>query len=259
MEFDQEELGQGADSPLGQGKLAAKISRALAGCSSIRLLYLDAQTSQEDFSTLQAGLQVASERIEVVAWPPTSDAPATVAVLFAHCFWTLMLGYSCLPSEAFAVARNVSLALASTGTPPQPPRLPTFLSTTGTEPALPSYFSVPSLQRPGLQAGLQQDLTEAIPGWRNLWLMAPRSELFFSLCGGPGLLEVSRLSDLGEALRALLVLEVSGQPYTAKPLNPLTFTPIETGWRFAFAVQYLKFSRLVMERPWGIPILPCLP
>lgn len=44
-------------------------------------------------------------------------------------------------------------------------------------------------------------------GWQDLRLLAPRAELRLLLCGNSALVDAARLSFLGEALRALLVLE----------------------------------------------------
>ncbi len=41
-------------------------------------------------------------------------------------------------------------------------------------------------------------------------LLAPRAELRLLLCGGSSLVDSTRLSFLGEALRALLVMEARG-------------------------------------------------
>ena len=44
-------------------------------------------------------------------------------------------------------------------------------------------------------------------GWSDLRLLAPRAELRLLLTGGSSLVDSHRLSFLGEALRALLVME----------------------------------------------------
>jgi hypothetical protein len=49
-------------------------------------------------------------------------------------------------------------------------------------------------------------------GWGDVNLLAPRAELRFIVCGVSSMIESSRLSFLGEALRALLALEVGGAP-----------------------------------------------
>jgi len=48
------------------------------------------------------------------------------------------------------------------------------------------------------------------PGWADIRLLAPRAELRLLLTGNSSLIDSTRLSFLGEALRALLVLEMRG-------------------------------------------------
>jgi hypothetical protein len=45
-------------------------------------------------------------------------------------------------------------------------------------------------------------------GWMDVRLLAPRAELRVQIGGGSSMVDAGRLSYLGEALRALLVLEV---------------------------------------------------
>lgn len=53
-------------------------------------------------------------------------------------------------------------------------------------------------------------------------LLAPRAELRLQVGGGSSMIDASRLSYLGEALRALLVIEVScGSIRVASPLHLL--------------------------------------
>ena len=47
-------------------------------------------------------------------------------------------------------------------------------------------------------------------GWADIRLLAPRAELRLLLTGNESLIDGSKLSFLGEALRALLVLEMRG-------------------------------------------------
>ncbi len=47
-------------------------------------------------------------------------------------------------------------------------------------------------------------------GWSDIRLLAPRAELRLLLTGDTTLIDSSRLSYLGEALRALLVFEMRG-------------------------------------------------
>jgi len=45
-------------------------------------------------------------------------------------------------------------------------------------------------------------------GWMDVRLLAPRAELRLQIAGGSSMIDSGRLSYLGEALRALLVMEV---------------------------------------------------
>lgn len=50
-------------------------------------------------------------------------------------------------------------------------------------------------------------ITWLVTGWADIRLLAPRAELRLLLTGGSALIDGSKLSFLGEALRALLVME----------------------------------------------------
>jgi hypothetical protein len=49
-----------------------------------------------------------------------------------------------------------------------------------------------------------------LAGWADIRLLAPRAELRLLLTGSAALIDGQKLSYLGEALRALLVLEMRG-------------------------------------------------
>lgn len=48
---------------------------------------------------------------------------------------------------------------------------------------------------------------QPVAGWSDLRLLAPRAELRLLLCGGSSLIDSHKLSFLGEALRAMLIME----------------------------------------------------
>lgn len=60
-------------------------------------------------------------------------------------------------------------------------------------------------------------------GWMDVRLLAPRAELRLQIAGGSSMIDSGRLSYMGEALRALLVLEVRGAMHPdAKPCRSPT-------------------------------------
>ncbi|EFJ44779.1 hypothetical protein VOLCADRAFT_121257 [Volvox carteri f. nagariensis] len=84
------------------------------------------------------------------------------------------------------------------------PPLPAFVSAEW--PALPDSSSIPAVVVPGLE--LDEHGLKSFPGWMDVRLLAPRAELRLLLVGTSSLIDARRLSSLGEALRALLVMEV---------------------------------------------------
>lgn len=56
-------------------------------------------------------------------------------------------------------------------------------------------------------------------GWADIRLLAPRAELRLLLTGGTTLIDGSKLSFLGEALRALLVMEMRGLTVSRAPAS----------------------------------------
>ncbi|KAJ9508288.1 hypothetical protein QJQ45_011794 [Haematococcus lacustris] len=73
---------------------------------------------------------------------------------------------------------------------------------------LPDNNSIPNPVIPGIDPSIA--LAAAIPGWADIRLLAPRAELRLLLTGNSCLIDGQKLSYLGEALRALLVLEMRG-------------------------------------------------
>lgn len=91
---------------------------------------------------------------------------------------------------------------------PHPPLMPQLLSALA--PALPNVSSVAPLA--DVRNGVvtlppAMSLTAIVPGWQHVRLLAPCAELRLLAVGRANLLDVQRLSYLGEALRALLVVE----------------------------------------------------
>lgn len=63
-------------------------------------------------------------------------------------------------------------------------------------------------------------------GWADIRLLAPRAELRLLLTGGTTLIDGSKLSFLGEALRALLVMEMRGLTVRNVPHTCLSLSGI---------------------------------
>eukprot|EP00798_Chlamydomonas_sp_ICE-L_P000459 gene459-1865_t len=175
-------------------------------------LYMDCKW---DFEKAQA-LQRTSIVNNVIAWEMADDIPAKVSTQFVHSFFTAFLTYAPSPSEAFVFSSHIvqSYFTCKDGESYVVPELPQFLSEQ--EPCLPDNSSIPPIgEVPGvdLSAGVAN-----VPGWSDIRLLAPRAELRLLLCGGSDLIESAKLSYMGEAMRALLVMEM-------RSVKLLTTTP----------------------------------
>lgn len=141
-----------------------------------------------------------------VHWP--SPPPTLPAAQFAHTFFAALHNPTVTPAEAFALASHVTNAHCTTWGEGRhvPPPLPVLLAPDGQRPQLPDNSSVPPPVADGMD--FSQGVAAAVPGWADVRLLAPRAELPLRLCGGQPLIDSHRLSFLGEALRALLVMEL---------------------------------------------------
>lgn len=194
------------EAPSEDGLLAALQE---AGADTV---YLDASVSGRFGPALQ--LKGAPN---VVVWPDSEPIPGLAAAQFGATFLTLLLGSQASVPEAFAGASHCVQAhgtVLTDGTY-RAPALPALVS--ATKPRLPdsSSISMPSVPGVDLPAGG----LSSFPGWSDVRLLAPRAELRMLICGGSSLIDPARLSFLGEALRALLVLE-------ARALQVLSLEPL---------------------------------
>jgi len=179
-------------------------SEALASaCSGLQSVYLDAAT--ED--SIGAKLQISGVQHAIV-WPEGNHVPAVVAAQFSHTFFSAVLSLKSSIHEAFALANHVVQAHCTTITDNQylAPSLPSLYSPI--KATLPDNSSIPSPSIPGVDTAM--GLALAVPGWADIRLLAPRAELRLLLTGNSTLIDSSKLSFLGEAVRALLVLEMRG-------------------------------------------------
>ncbi|GLI68742.1 hypothetical protein VaNZ11_013233 [Volvox africanus] len=192
----------------------------------------------------------------VVVWPADSPIPAAVASYFTAAFLAFLINSGASPPEAFATASHgaqahcccsssssicsspsIVSATNGTGAGNSSPPLPAFVS--AERPGLPDSSSIPALVVPGLQLDPLRLLS--YPGWSDVRLLAPRAELRLLLVGPAALIDSSRLSFLGEALRALLVMEVRGLKLVSRaPLEKLPRTL--PGGCQAVRCQYLTCS-----------------
>ncbi|KAK9814581.1 hypothetical protein WJX72_008178 [[Myrmecia] bisecta] len=164
-------------------------------------VYADALCSDEQVAAIRAqGVG------HVVFWGASAAVPALQAAQFGHAFFATLRNYSATILEAFALASHSSQAHCTVlvGGQQQPPALP-LLSSEG-KPDLPDNASVPHPIIEGLDTS--EGLEAAVPGWAAVRLLAPHAELRLLACGQSLLIDAHRLSFLGQALRAMLVMEL---------------------------------------------------
>lgn len=200
---------KGAIGPITlQGKQVTpgELLTALEG-APLDTVYLDA-AGQEKVAELLRAKGVPN----VLFW--SEDPSGLVAAHFASIFFgTLALEGSVSLLEAYALALFSTQAHlgAKVDGKLTMPNMPDLLTGPADDPggvslALPDNASVPLPQLPGLD--LTRGVAAAVEGWMDVRLLAPRAELRLQIGGGSSMVDAGRLSYLGEALRALLVLEV---------------------------------------------------
>ncbi|DBB17102.1 TPA: hypothetical protein ACH3X3_014184 [Trebouxia sp. C0006] len=172
-----------------------------AGQSAPQILYIDATLPEATVEELaEAGIQY------IVHWSEEQPGSQLIAAHFGHAFCAALRNPVTTIPEAFAVASHAChVHLGSKPGPGQAPAALPCLRSAQT-PALPSNISVPLPQLEGMD--LSQGIAAVVPDWDSVRLLAPHAELRLLACGQASLIAPHRLSFLGEALRALLVLEV---------------------------------------------------
>ncbi|KAJ9510596.1 hypothetical protein QJQ45_027480 [Haematococcus lacustris] len=176
------------------------LANAVAGVETV---YLDALSHDQLSARLQAeGVQ------HSIVWPEGLPVPAIIAAQFSHTFFCCLLHMRTSMHEAFALANHGVQAHCTTQMDGQyvTPLLPALFSPLKAQ--LPDNNSIPNPVIPGIDPSIA--LAAAIPGWADIRLLAPRAELRLLLTGNSCLIDGQKLSYLGEALRALLVLEMRG-------------------------------------------------
>ncbi|DBA79408.1 hypothetical protein WJX79_002219 [Trebouxia sp. C0005] len=172
-----------------------------AGHSAPQILYVDAALPEATVEELaKAGIQY------IVYWSEERPGSQLIAAHFGHAFCAALRNPVTTVPEAFAVASHAChVHLGSKSGPGQAPAALPCLRSAQT-PALPSNNSVPLPQLEGMD--LSQGIAAVVPDWDSVRLLAPHAELRLLACGQASLIAPHRLSFLGEALRAMLVLEV---------------------------------------------------
>ncbi|GFH16869.1 uncharacterized protein HaLaN_13381 [Haematococcus lacustris] len=176
------------------------LANSVAGVETV---YLDALSHDQLSARLQAeGVQ------HSIVWPEGLPVPAIIAAQFSHTFFCCLLHMRTSMHEAFALANHGVQAHCTTQMDGQyvTPLLPALFSPLKAQ--LPDNNSIPNPVIPGIDPSIA--LAAAIPGWADIRLLAPRAELRLLLTGNSCLIDGQKLSYLGEALRALLVLEMRG-------------------------------------------------
>ncbi|KAK9800299.1 hypothetical protein WJX73_007633 [Symbiochloris irregularis] len=151
----------------------------------------------------------------------SKPAQALHGCQFAHAFFATLRSMTAPFPEAFAVASHSAQAFCTTspGGTHVPPVLPTLLSDAA--PKLPNMEGIPLPALEGVD--LSPGVVAAVPGWDSVRLLAPHAELKLLACSQPTLIDAYRLSFLGEALRAVLVLEM--RTLTVTSANACARTP----------------------------------
>ncbi|GMH36559.1 hypothetical protein BSKO_04427 [Bryopsis sp. KO-2023] len=142
----------------------------------------------------------------VIYWPAQSTSSSAVASQFAHAFMAMLRNPTATISESFALASRVVQMLCEgiIRESPDFQLVPQIMSSE--ESKLPDSSSVPPAEIPGID--FFDDGVPEVEGWEDVRLLAPKAELKLLVCGGATAIDAARLSYLGEALRALLLMEM---------------------------------------------------
>eukprot|EP00803_Ostreobium_quekettii_P001217 evm.model.scf_1457.3 EVM.evm.TU.scf_1457.3 scf_1457:18929-26380(+) len=167
----------------------------------VTALYMDAPTSQKQVDLLQV-----HDIPYLIYWPDQNATSSVVAAQFAHTFMAMLRSPSASISESFALASRVVQMLCESivRDKPQVQLLPRMISQV--EATLPDSTSVPAAVIPGVD--FFEDGVPDVEGWEDVRLLAPKAELKLLVCGSASAIDAKRLSYLGEALRALLLMEM---------------------------------------------------
>eukprot|EP00210_Caulerpa_lentillifera_P002749 g2628.t1 len=169
----------------------------------VPLLYFDAPLSPSEV----AEMRKKDCFRELIYWNENYQTSAVVCLQFAHCFFAMLHITSVSFGEAFSIATR-SLQLLSENLIREKPGVsivPSYLSPD--EPELPHSNTVPLDPIPNIRF-LENESIPDVEGWEEALLLAPKAELRVLICGDSSTINVTRLTALGEALRALLVIEM---------------------------------------------------
>eukprot|EP00775_Hariotina_reticulata_P011312 gene11312-11462_t len=196
----------GAVTLAGKVVTCGELMTALEG-APLDTVYLDA-AGQEKVAELLCAKGVP----HVMFW--SEDPSALVAAYFSSIFFSMLaleMGVTVLEAYALSLFATQAHLGAKVDGKLTMPNMPDLLTGPADDPdgvmlSLPDNSSVPPPAISGLD--LSRGVAAAVEGWMDVRLLAPRSELRMTVAGGSSMVDAGRLSYLGEALRALLVLEV---------------------------------------------------
>ncbi|CAD7704105.1 unnamed protein product [Ostreobium quekettii] len=179
----------------------AKSFSSLFDGADVTALYIDAPISQNQLDLLQV-----HDIPYLICWPDHAATSSVVAAQFSHTFMAMLRSPSASICESFALASRVVQMLCESivRDRPQVRLLPQMISQE--EPRLPDSTSVPTTAIPGVD--FCEDGVPDVEGWEDVRLLAPKAELKLLVCGSTAAIDAKRLSYLGEALRALLLMEM---------------------------------------------------
>eukprot|EP00891_Asterochloris_glomerata_P001718 jgi/Astpho2/1718/Aster-04143 len=184
--------------------LTAEMAASLVqGLSSVQVVFLMGSCPAVVADALRAaGVP------HVIHWQPKEAMPIIQASHFGHAFLSMLRNPGASVGEAFAVAVHACHAHCSGSSLHEPvaPLLPRYVADQPA--ALPASSSVPLPTVEGLD--FSHGISAVVPGWDDVRLLAPHAEMRLLCSGQSCLIDAHRLSYLGEALRALLVLEMRG-------------------------------------------------
>lgn len=203
---------------------------ALFSASPLDLVYLDAA----DGMALARRLHAAGVE-HVIAWPsePTAPPLALPAMHFSHAFFACLRHPTVTVPEAFAIAREMTIAYCSTPGPGAqestvPPPLPALLSALSVAPRLPDNATVPPYFGPATVGFHGRPLHEIVPTFAAVRACAPQAEVRFLItAANESCFNAQCLSSFCQALRSVLAAEtrtlrvLSVSPTTA----PLALLP----------------------------------
>lgn len=190
-----------------------QLTEAFGACATMEAIVVDAQISPDTAESLHSVAQ------NVVFWSEAHPAPALTAAVSSKAFFAMLRDESVTAAEAFWVASQ-AIKLQCLGErkgKARQPVLPSMISPCVVE--VPDTSSIPEPVPMQVGGGRTLDLSRgivaAIPCWPALRLLAAAADVRLLVAAAPTLVDAPRLGELGNALRALLVVEVRSTVVTS--------------------------------------------